>query len=675
MGYSDLGCYGGEIETPNIDALAEGGVRFTQFYNTSRCCPSRASLLTGLYQHQAGIGFMTYRDYGHAYRANLNQQCATFGEVLQTAGYRTMMSGKWHVGHTDAKARPEVRGFDQFTGIYSHVDSYWKVLPGCDIYRDQNVLIKAQESPQNPYHPEAEFYTTDFFTDVAIDYIDQATAEETDDRPFLLHLCYNVPHFPLETPDDLIEKYRGRYLRGWDVLREEKLQRMKRLGVVPPDQKLADNRGFKNENIPGFSSVGVDTDPLPPWDSLSKKDQQELDFRRAMYAGQIDNLDQNVGRIVKQLKEKGILDNTVILFLSDNGCSGELGLFGMNWGKYRSDNYREWRNKSGWSISQGQCWASYSNTPLRKYKKFVHEGGIASPLIVHWPAGVKQPGGICSNQFFHLIDIMPTLCEIAGAEYPRARRDHSIPPMEGTSLLPFVRDPNATSAARTVFWQHGSHSAVRDGDWKLVTSNDRSDSDWELYDLRSDRSESDNLASEEPERVSTLRQKWADWAERVGATPFPEQRGDQTPAHWTTPNQETLSASHCYQRDTLRGVFDGVVPLGSSDKAQPKHTFWPRKGTREWLQVRFKKKRVVSNVAVYWFDDTGSGQCRTPVSWRLYFHDGTSWKTVETPHEHGVLKAQFNELSFPEIETDGLKIEAELQSGFSGGILEWRVRS
>ena len=213
MGYSDVGCFGGEIDTPHLDRLAARGVRFTQFYNTSRCCPSRAALLTGLYSHQAGIGMMVYRDHGPGYQGNLSDQCVTFGEVLRSAGYQTMMVGKWHAGH-EPYSRPEVRGFDRFTGIYPHIDSYWKVLRACDIYRDQQLLIPAGENPVNPYRPDEEFYTTDFFTDAAIDYVDRALEDKS--KPFLLHVCYNVPHFPLEAPDDLIveEKVSGTVIGG-----------------------------------------------------------------------------------------------------------------------------------------------------------------------------------------------------------------------------------------------------------------------------------------------------------------------------------------------------------------------------------------------------------------------------------------------------------------------------
>lgn len=530
LGYSDIGCFGGEIDTPNLDRLAGNGVRMTQFYNTARCCPARASLLTGLYPHQAGIGMMVYRDSGDGYEGNLNNKCVTFAEVLKDAGYQTMMSGKWHAGH-EPRSRPEVRGFERFTGVYPHIDSYWKVLPGCDIYRDKKLLIPAGEDPVNPYHPDREFYTTDFFTDTAIDYIDQALKDTS--RPFVLHTCYNTPHFPLEAPDDLIDKYRGKYLNGWDRLREEKLERMKAMGIVGKNQQLPRVRGFDMEKRPGFDfKPTVDTDYLPQWNTIDKKDQEELDFRRAMYAAQVDNLDQNIGRIVEHLTNRGILDNTLIIFMSDNGCSGELGRFGMNWGEYTSKNYPEWRKKSGWSISQGQCWASYSNTPLRKYKIFVHEGGIATPFIAHWPAGLKNTGQINSSHMGHLIDIMPTLCDVAGATYPENYKDRQITPAQGKSLLPYLQNTSTKAEQRTLYWQHETHAAIRKGDWKLVTSDDRDDSSWELHHLSEDRSEMDALNQDHPEIASQLLNEWRRWAEETNVLPFPEDRNNLKRVPW-----------------------------------------------------------------------------------------------------------------------------------------------
>jgi arylsulfatase len=244
-----------------------------------------------------------------------------------------------------------------------------------------------------------------------------------------------------------------------------------------------------------------------------------------MYAGQIDRFDWNVGRIVAHLKKHGMLDNTLIMFFSDNGCSGEMDLFGMNWKKYKSSNYKEWRKKGGWSISQGQCWACYSNTPFRKYKKFVHEGGIASPFIAHWPAGIKNPGRIHSRQFFHLVDIMPTLCEAAGAKYPGEYNCKKITPSEGISMLPFIKAEDAPTEQRTVCWQHENHAAIREDNWKLVTVNDRVADKWELYDLTEDRSETDNLVSSKADVAKRLKEKWTDWAMGVNALPFPEKRG------------------------------------------------------------------------------------------------------------------------------------------------------
>ena len=522
MGFSDLGCFGGEIETPSIDALASGGFRATQFYNTARCCPARASLLTGLYPHQAGIGMMVYRDYGDGYRGGLNDRCVTLAEVLKDSGYQTMLSGKWHAGH-QPHMRPEVRGFERFTGIYTHVDSYWKVLPGCEIYCDGELLMDAGR-PVNPYNSEKEFYTTDFFTDTAIDYIDQAT--EKPDVPFFLHVCYNAPHFPLEAPDHLIEKYRRRYLKGWDRLKEEKLERMKAMGILRPGQKMARAKGFDQAEREGFNfKPPFDTEEIPKWNKHDENQKEELDFRRAMYAAQIERLDENIGRVTEHLKRKRLLDNTLIMIMSDNGCSGELGLYGMNWPQYQISNYEEWRTRGGWSISQGQCWASLSNTPLRKYKIFVHEGGISSPFIVHWPQGISKPGRICRDQTFHLIDIMPTLCGVAGATYPGERGGHRITPVQGRSMVPWLTDSGKAEEPRTLYWQHEVNAAIREGNWKLVTSDDRKPDRWELYDLTEDRSESDDLSGDYPQRVEQMKDQWREWAENSDVLPWPEERG------------------------------------------------------------------------------------------------------------------------------------------------------
>jgi arylsulfatase len=451
----------------------------------------------------------------------------TFAEVLGAAGYQTMMTGKWHTGHVP-QSLPEVRGFDHFTGVYLHIDSYWKILRNCDVYRDGKLLIPAQEDPVNPYQPDQEFYTTDFFTDAALDYINQALDQP--DQPFLLHVCYNAPHFPLEAPDDLIEKHRGRYMVGWDELRKQKFARMKQMGLLPRKQVLPQVISNVTQRVPHlpFKDL-VDSDPLPRWEDLGRRDQEELDFRRAMYAAQVDRMDQNIGRIIQCLEKRGTLDNTLIMFFSDNGCSGELGLFGMNWHQNKSSNYDQWRKASGWSISQGQCWATYSNTPLRKYKQYVHEGGIASPFIAHWPEGITEGGRIVRDQAFHLVDIMPTLCDLAGTEYPDEYQGRRITPSPGISMVPYWKGTAGQPEERTLYWQHLDHSAVRHGNWKLVTLNDRDAVDWELYDLSEDRSETNNAVDQYPEVARRLQAKWRVWAEEVNALPFPEQRGDGEP--------------------------------------------------------------------------------------------------------------------------------------------------
>ena len=528
LGYSDIGCFGGGIETPHLDKLAENGLRLTQFYNTGRCCPSRASLLTGLYPHQAGIGLMVYREYpGQGYRGRLNNECVTFGDVARSAGYKTYMVGKWHVGHVP-EARPEIRGFDHFTGVYLHIDSYWKVLKGCDIYRDGELLIEDQEDPINPYHPDQEFYTTDFFTDAAIDYLRQAA--KNPDQPFLLHVCHNAPHFPLEAPDDLIEKYRGRYREGWDALREQKFSRMKEMGLLRPGQKLPRGRRHEEVRVDGlvFKDM-IDREYLPAWDELTTDEQEELDFRRAMYAAQVDRMDQGIGRVVKELKQRGMLDNTVIMFFSDNGCSGELDLYGMNWPQHTRATYSEWRKAGGWSISQGQCWANVSNTPLRKYKQYVHEGGVSSPFVVHWPAGISRKNAIDNVSVSHLIDVMPTICDLTGAEYPHEHNGHKIKPMSGKSMVPMWTDPDYQPEHRTLYWQHLNHSAIREGDWKLVSLDDRDENSWELYDLSGDRSETDNVIVDFPEIANELRGTWTTWATASNVLPFPEDRGNSKP--------------------------------------------------------------------------------------------------------------------------------------------------
>ena len=494
MGYSDIGCYGGEIPTPHIDALAAGGLRFTQFYNTSRCCPTRAALLTGVYSHEAGVGHMVYQNRGRGYLGYLNDRCVTFAEALRPAGYQTLMAGKWHVGHAPGQW-PTDRGFEHFYGIHIHIDSYFKVLPNCPVFHNGHLAIPPTADPLNTLHPGKEWYTTDVFTDWALKFLDEADR----DQPFLLYLAHNAPHFPLEAPEENIAHFKGKYLGGWDRLREERLARMKQLGIVAPDTPLSPS---ENE----------------PWENVSESDRRELDFRRAIYAAQIERLDQNIGRLVQKLRDLGELDNTLILFLSDNGCSAENGMYGLKWEQNRIANYADWRKESGWSVSQGQAWACASNTPFRLYKRWVHEGGIATPLIAHWPQVISDDGCLTS-QPGHVVDIMATLCDIAGADYPTERNGQPVKALRGESLLPTFRNPNETRS-RTLFWEHEKHAAIRDGDWKLVTKNASDPAAWELYDLSHDRVELNNLAIDKPDLVTSLSDRWTTWATESNALPL-----------------------------------------------------------------------------------------------------------------------------------------------------------
>lgn len=487
MGYSDLGCYGSEIETPVLDGLAENGLRYTGFHNAARCCPTRASLLTGLYPHEAGVGGMVYgEDLGPGYRTHLNDTCTTLAQVLGNAGYHTMLSGKWHVGHQTKSVRPEQRGFDRFYGIYLHVDSYFKVLNGCDVWMDGEMQIKGngEKIPEYPGNPEKEFYTTHVFTDYALTFLDEAYQQE---KPFFLYLAYNTPHWPIEAPERIVAKYKGKYDAGWDVEREARYKRMMKMGIL--------NAGTK----------------LPPsdndlWEMLSEDDQENAAFRREIYAAQVDDMDEQIGRVVEHLKKKGELDNTLILFLSDNGCSAEHGLTGWQFEKNRKSNFSEWRTAGGRSASQGKGWANVSNVPFRKYKRQVHEGGSLTPLIAHWPAKILDKGTF-RRDTGHVIDIMPTLCELAGTEVPKGAA--------GVSLVPTFGD-GKLERTEPLYWEHEGNRAIRDGDWKLVKS--KGDA-WELYLLKDDPTEMNNLAKTHPEKVKAMEAQWTTWAEKANVLP------------------------------------------------------------------------------------------------------------------------------------------------------------
>jgi len=480
MGFSDIGCYGSEIPTPNLDALAAGGLAFTQFYNTGRCCPTRASLLTGLYPHQAGVGHMDTDNHLPGYQGHLNDHCVTLAEVLRPAGYFTIFSGKWHVGQEHGTT-PWTRGFDR--SLNAAAGGFY--FP--DSQRTELFLNGTKVGRRGGGVPDA-WYSTDLWTDFGIQFIDEALAAN---HPFYLHLCHNAPHFPLQAPAEEIAKFRGKYRVGWDKLRQQRQAKQQQIGVVDKAWPLPPR-----------------PDEVKAWESLSPKQQDQFDEMMAIYAACVAHMDTAVGRLVAALKQRGVLDNTLIFFLSDNGANAESGPNG----KLDGDAPGDARS----SVFVGQSWATLSNTPLRRYKHFTHEGGIATPLIVHWPAAIKSPGE-WRQQPGHLIDIMATCVEVSAAHYPAEANGHAILPMEGRSLIPVLA--NHPVQREGLYWEHEGNAAVRVGDWKLVRIG--INGVWELYNLATDRSEMHNLARQEPARTQDLAAKWDAWAKRADVFPSP----------------------------------------------------------------------------------------------------------------------------------------------------------
>lgn len=479
MGWSDLGCYGGEIPTPNLDSLAKGGLRFTQFYNTGRCCPTRASLLTGLYPHQAGIGHMTENNNLPGYQGRLNERCVTMAEVLRSAGYFTAMTGKWHVGQNQGVV-PWERGFERNLsaaagGFYYGAEKNAKLfLNGAAIASDDARLPK-------------DWYSTDLWTEFGLKFIDEARAEK---KPFFLYLAHNAPHFPLQAPPDEIAKFRhGIYTNGWDKLREVRYARQKQLGLIDAAWPLT------------ARPAGVRA-----WEALPAARKEHFDEIMAIYAACVARMDQQIGVLVAALKQRGVLDNTLILFMSDNGGNAEAGPAG----RLEGEN----PGAVGSTVFCGQSWATLQNTPFRRYKHFNHEGGIATPLIVHWPDGFKARNELRSEPG-HLVDIMATVADVGGAAYPKEFKGRPITPLEGKSLVPvFAGKPLQRDA---IFWEHEGNAAVREGDWKLVRKG--GDGLWELYNMKTDRTELQNLAAKHPERVKEMQAKWEAWARRAQVIP------------------------------------------------------------------------------------------------------------------------------------------------------------
>jgi arylsulfatase len=491
MGYSDLGCHGSEIRTPNVDRLAAGGLRFTQFYNCARCCPTRASLLTGMYPHQVGVGHMV-QDLGRpAYRGDLSRRCLTIAGALQSAGYRTAMAGKWHLTPLEGGKQnwPRQRGFDRFYGLIGSVRSYF----------DPPTLTRDNES----IRAGKDFYLTDSLTDQAVRFVDELGKGPA---PFFLHVAYTAPHWPLHALPEDVARYKDTYGIGWDELRAQRYARQVKMGLVDARWKLAPR------------------DPeAPAWKDARDREWQAS--RMAVYAAMIERLDDGVGRIMKQLAKTGRANDTLVLFLSDNGgCAEEIPASwrGTMFPKTTRDGRRT-RVGNDPAVrpgaddtfqSYGLAWANASNTPFRRYKHWVHEGGIATPLIAYWPGKIRM-GGI-THQVGHVIDILPTCLEAAGASYPKKVRGEMPSPLEGKSLLGVLQGKKR-AGHEALYWEHEGNRAVRAGKWKLVSQHGKG---WELYDLEMDRTEQVDLAARRAEKAKELADKYRRWAKRCGVVPW-----------------------------------------------------------------------------------------------------------------------------------------------------------
>jgi len=470
MGYSDIGCYGGEVKTPNLDKLAKNGLRFTQFYNTAKCHTSRAELLTGNYAYSIGDNNM---EHG-----------ATFGEVLRTVGYRTLISGKWH-----QKPLPTTRGFDRYYGLADGCSNFFN--PGVEARAGEGLPGRKGQTRLRRWaiedkvimgytNPDKDFYTTDAFTNYAMERLDEYQGEA---KPFVLYPPYTAPHYPLHAWPKDIAKYRGKYKIGWDEIRKQRFARMNEMGIIGPNHKLS----------PRASKA---------WEDLSEKQKDEEDLKMSVYAAMIDRVDQNLGRLFAKVKELGKWDNTLILFLTDNGACPEQPNTTPNIPPGPVESYR--------TVSVG--WANASNTPYRRFKSTDYEGGTRTPFIAHWP-GVIEPG--MTDQVGHIIDISATFRDVTGAKYPKQINGNKTKPPIGKSLLPIFKGKQRESH-KEIYWHFGRANAVRQGDLKVVR---QGKSPWELYDLKADPSEMNDLAKDKPQKTMELANLWESWSKEIKSRP------------------------------------------------------------------------------------------------------------------------------------------------------------
>jgi arylsulfatase len=471
LGYSDLGSYGSEIKTPNLDRLASQGIRFSQFYNGSKCEPSRASIMSGHYWPVTGLGV---------------QRGATLGEVMQAAGYATFALGKWHLNGS-----PIDRGFDRFFGHLSGASAFFPPL---------DASFRLDKEPFEVKDPE--FYATDAITDYALDFI-KASKRVEPKKPYFMYLAYNAPHNPLQAPREDIAKYRGKYLEGWTAIKERRYLRMQALGIISPKTKLAPH-----------------PTNLPLWETLSPAQKDLEDLRMATYAAMIDRMDQNIGRLLDSLAADGLTENLLVIFMSDNGASpyARTDEIMLKQGKLPGDP------GSNWEIGVG--WAHISNTPLRLYKRNQHEGGISTPFIAWWPGQIAEPSSITA-QPAHIIDLMPTFLELAGGSYSAAGKGKNLPPLPGKSLLPILQG-ETRKPHEALYFQLFDHRAIRVGNWKLTAVDGK---DWELYDLAEDRSETNDLSQTQPDKVQELAAQWEHWWLEAYGKPYTQFRNPTPPAH------------------------------------------------------------------------------------------------------------------------------------------------
>lgn len=479
MGYSDLGCYGGEIKTPNIDRLADQGIKMRNFYNNARCCPTRASVLSGRYPHAVGIGHMvslpTDSITPGSYQGYLDRNTPTVAEELKKAGYNTYMTGKWHVGERK-QDWPVNRGFDRYYGLISGASSFWEITPQEKFKRIFALDKKEVELPAKG------FYATDTYTDSAIAFLN-AHHTKNKQNPFFLYLAYTAPHYPLHAYEEDIVKYEKIYEKGWDEIRKQRYEKLKRLGY-------ADSRYYLTPKLAELES----------WEQQEPAEKAEYIRKMSVHAAMLDRLDQNIGKLIQYLKQQGQWENTLLVFLSDNGASAET----VNTKKLHDPATKI--GEKGSYASIGVNWANTSNTPFKLYKHNIHEGGIATPMIIHWPAGIKPKQGYASG-VGHVIDLMPTALEVAGI---------STPNLDGKSLSWLWN--GSKEPARSIYWEHENNLSLRKGKWKLVKEN--TEADWSLYDMDKDPTEMNDLSKANPELMKSLIQEYKVWSEKVGVKEF-----------------------------------------------------------------------------------------------------------------------------------------------------------